>query len=30
MWHEHGVVDAPPESNINEDVERVEDILDAI
>jgi hypothetical protein len=30
MWCEHGEVDAPPESNIDEDVDRMKDILDDI
>jgi hypothetical protein len=30
VWREHGKVDAPPESNIDEDVDRMEDMLDDI
>jgi hypothetical protein len=30
VWHEHGEVDAPPESNTDEDVDRMEDMLDDI
>jgi hypothetical protein len=30
VWGEHGEVDAPPESNTNEDVGRTEEMLDDI
>jgi hypothetical protein len=30
VWREHGEVDAPPESNIDEDVDQMQDILDDI
>jgi hypothetical protein len=30
VWHEHGEVDAPVESDIDEDINRMEDMLDGI
>ena len=30
VWHEHGEVDAPPELNTDEDIDRMEDMLDDI
>jgi hypothetical protein len=30
VWHEQGEVDAPAESDIDEDIDRMEDMLDSI